>query len=183
MGKQFIIFILFCIAILAQANGFANDDWFQNILNQKEKVTQLQVYVQDIFSGPVPTVISVASADSTSTSSTSFGLAEVLDDPVRTEPDANAEIVGRAQGFFAHASLEERSIHMTFDLIFTGGDYNGSTLNLLGSNPYQRARRELSVVGGSGDFRLARGCVGIRSVPTNITGIAFFQYNITVLHY
>ncbi|KAL6526004.1 hypothetical protein OROHE_015528 [Orobanche hederae] len=48
MGKQFIIFVLFCIAIMAQANGFANDDWFQNILNRKEKVTQLQVYVQDV---------------------------------------------------------------------------------------------------------------------------------------
>ncbi|KAL6526006.1 hypothetical protein OROHE_015530 [Orobanche hederae] len=123
MGKQFIIFILFCIAIMAQANGFANDDWFQNILNRKEKVTQLQVYVQDILSGPVPTTIPVALPNSTSPNF--FGLVAVLDDPIRMAPNTNAEIVGRAQGFFAYASLEEKSIHMTFDLIFTGGDYNG----------------------------------------------------------
>ncbi|KAL6545945.1 hypothetical protein OROGR_009819 [Orobanche gracilis] len=183
MRKQFIIFILFCIAIMAQANGFADQDWFQSILNRKEKVTQLQVYVQDNFNGPVPTVLFVAPANTSSTSPTLFGRSAVLDDPVRTGPNINAEIIGRAQGFFAHASLKEASIHMTFDLIFTGGAYNGSTLNLVGSNPYQRARRELSVVGGSGAFRLARGLVGIRSIPTNITGIAFFQYNITVLHY
>ncbi|KAL6494836.1 hypothetical protein OROGR_031636 [Orobanche gracilis] len=184
MGKQFIIFILFCIAIImAQANGFANEDWFQTTLNQKEKVTHLQLYVQDIFSGPVPTTIPVASANSTSSSPTLFGRAAVLDDPVRTEPNTTAEIVGRAQGFFAYTSLEEISIHMTYDLIFTGGPYNGSALNLIGSNQLLRPYRELSVAGGSGAFRLARGCVEIRSVSTNSTGVAFFQYNITVLHY
>ncbi|KAL6517406.1 hypothetical protein OROMI_033107 [Orobanche minor] len=184
MGKQFIIFILFCTAIMAQANGFANDDWFQNILNRKEKVTQLQVYVQDILSGPVRTTIPVASANSTSASPTLFGLAAVLDDPVRMVPNTNAEIVGRAQGFFAYASLEEISIHMTFDLIFTGGAHNGSTLNLLGSNQYLRPYRQLSVVGGSGDFPLARGSVGVRTVSINsTTGDALFEYNISVLHY
>ncbi|GFP89019.1 dirigent protein 21 [Phtheirospermum japonicum] len=162
--------------MVAEANG--------NIFKGKEKVAQLQLYVQDILTGPSPSNVQVAAARSTSTSPTFFGLVAVIDDPVRTAPSPEAEIVGRAQGFFAFASLEEISIHMTFDLVFTGGKYNGSTLNLVGRNPYPRDHRELSVVGGSGVFRLARGYVGVTTVSMNsANGDAFFQYNITVLHY
>ncbi|GFP89022.1 dirigent protein 21 [Phtheirospermum japonicum] len=184
MGKQFVLFMLFSIAVMAQANGFATKKWFPNIFKGKEKVTQLQLYVQDILHGPRPSTIPVAMANSTSTSPTLFGLLAVLDDPVRTGPTPDAEIVGRAQGLFAYVSLEEISIHMTFDLVFTSGVYNGSTLNLLGRNPYPRDYRELSVVGGSGAFRLARGFVGVRTVSFNRrSGDVFFQYNITVSHY
>ncbi|GFP89023.1 dirigent protein 19 [Phtheirospermum japonicum] len=150
--------------MVAEANG--------NIFKGKEKVAQLQLYVQDILTGPSPSNVQVAAARSTSTSPTFFGLVAVIDDPVRTAPSPEAEIVGRAQGFFAFASLEE------------GGKYNGSTLNLVGRNPYPRDHRELSVVGGSGVFRLARGYVGVTTVSMNsANGDAFFQYNITVLHY
>ncbi|KAL3613968.1 hypothetical protein CASFOL_042042 [Castilleja foliolosa] len=175
MAKQFILFMLFSIAIMAQAS--------QNIYCGKEKVAQLQYYVQDILSGPSPSNVQVASAGSTSTSPTFFGLVAVIDDPVRTAPSPDAEIVGRAQGFFAFASLEEISIHMTFDIVFTSGEYNGSTMSLVGRNPYPRAQRELAVVGGTGVFRLAKGYVGVRTVSSNSNGDAFFQYNITVLHY
>ncbi|KAI3446232.1 hypothetical protein Pfo_002897 [Paulownia fortunei] len=184
MGKQFVVLMLFSIAIVAHGNGIEKKNWFQNIHRVKEKVTQLQLYVQDILSGPNPTNIQVASANSTFTSPTFFGLVAVLDDPVRTGPNPNSEIVGRAQGFFVFASLEEISLHMTFDLVFTSGEYNGSTLNLVGRNPYPRDHRELSIVGGSGAFQLARGVVGVRTVSLNSsTGDAFFQYNITILHY
>ncbi|PIM99198.1 hypothetical protein CDL12_28311 [Handroanthus impetiginosus] len=153
-------------------------------LQAKEKVTQLQLYVQDILSGPNPSNVQVASANSTFTSPTLFGLVAVLDDPVRIEPNPDAEIVGRAQGLFAFASLEEISLHFTFDLVFTGGEYNGSVLNIVGHNPYLHEYRELSVVGGTGFFQLARGIIGVRTVSFNSsTGDAFFQYNITVLHY
>ncbi|CAA0807766.1 Dirigent protein 21 [Striga hermonthica] len=126
----------------------------------------------------------VARANTTFASPTLFGLVAVIDDPVRTGPSPGSEIVGRAQGLFAFASLEEISLHMTFDIFFTGGAHNGSTLSLIGRNPYPRDHRELSVVGGSGDFRLAHGHVGIRTVSVDsTTGNAFFQYNITVFHY
>ncbi|KAG8368122.1 hypothetical protein BUALT_Bualt15G0012300 [Buddleja alternifolia] len=169
---------------LFEYNSNAVTKWFKNLSVAKEKVTQLQLYVQDILTSPTPTTITVATANSTSASPTSFGLIAVLDDPVRTAPSPNSEIVGRARGFFAFSSLEEISIHMTFNLVFTSDKYKGSALSLVGDNPYLTESRELPVVGGSGSFRLARGVALVRTVSRNdTTGDAFFQYNITVLHY
>ncbi|KAK6159568.1 hypothetical protein DH2020_006882 [Rehmannia glutinosa] len=184
MGNQFIVLLIFSIAIVANGHGIATKTWFKKSYPAKEKVTQLQLYVQDILTGPTPTDRQVASAPNSLASPTFFGLVAVLDDPVRKRPSPDSEIVGRAQGLFTFASLEERSIHMTFDIVFTSGEYNGSVLNLMGRNPYPHDNRELSVVGGSGLFRLARGVVGVRTVSmNNSTGDAFYECNITVLHY
>ncbi|KAL1551213.1 dirigent protein 22-like [Salvia divinorum] len=46
---------------------------------------------------------------------------------------------------------------MNINLVFMTGPYNGSTLCIAGSNPIERADRELPVVGGTGLFRMARG--------------------------
>ncbi|KAG8368121.1 hypothetical protein BUALT_Bualt15G0012200 [Buddleja alternifolia] len=189
MLKQYLVLTLLSIATLAHGNDIAKEpdtltNWFQNLSVAKEKVTQLQLYVQDILTGPTPTTIPVANANSTFTSPTLFGLVAVLDDPVRIAPSPDSEIVARARGFFAYSSLEEISIHMTFNLVFTSGEYNGSALSLVGHNPYLHEFRELPVVGGSGAFRLARGVALVRTVLLNATtGDAFFQYNVTVLHY
>jgi dihydrodipicolinate synthase/N-acetylneuraminate lyase len=43
------------------------------------------------------------------------------------------------------------------NLVFTSGDFNGSTLALLGRNCPLDAVRELAVVGGTGAFRFASG--------------------------
>lgn len=186
MGKLHIAIIIFSIITIVSSNGktISSKKWLEKARHAKGKVTELQYYVQDLFSSPTPSNIQVARANSTFSSPTFFGLVSVLDDPVRTLPGPNATIVGRAQGFFAFSSLEDMSLHMTFDLVFTGGRYNGSTLNVVGHNAYQTASRELSIVGGSGAFRLARGFIGVRTVSMNsTTGDAFFQYNISVLHY
>ncbi|GER41418.1 disease resistance-responsive (dirigent-likeprotein) family protein [Striga asiatica] len=102
--------------IMPEANGFG------------KKFTQLQLYVQDMLHGPTPTPINVAMANSTPSSPTFFGLVAVLDDPVRTGLSLDAEIVGRAQGMIVFASIAETNIHLTFDLVFTGGEYNEVTL-------------------------------------------------------
>ncbi|KAL3621360.1 hypothetical protein CASFOL_036272 [Castilleja foliolosa] len=134
MVKQFALFMLFSIAIFAKANGFETKNWFTNIFKHKEKVTELQLYVQDILSGPTRSTIPVAMANSTSTSPTLFGLVAVLDDPVRTGPNPEAEIVGRAQGLFAFASLEEISIHMSFDI-----DHLTSDVGYSNTPPHEQA--------------------------------------------
>ncbi|KAK6136639.1 hypothetical protein DH2020_029622 [Rehmannia glutinosa] len=112
------------------------------------------------------------------TSPTFFGLVLAFDDPVRKGPNPNSEIVGWAQRLVVFASLEEISLHMTYDIVFTSGEFNGSTLNLVGRNPLTRDYREFSVVGGPGAFQLARGFVVDRTV-FNSTYDAIFEYNVT----
>ncbi|KAL8486191.1 hypothetical protein ACS0TY_023041 [Phlomoides rotata] len=46
---------------------------------------------------------------------------------------------------------------MNLNFVFTGGEYNGSSLCILGRNPIDSKNRELSVVGGTSVFRMESG--------------------------
>ncbi|KAL4370777.1 hypothetical protein AHAS_Ahas06G0099700 [Arachis hypogaea] len=62
--------------------------------------------------------------------------------------------------------------------------YNGSTVSLLGRNAVFSGVREMSIVGGSGVFRFARGYAQAKTVWLNTTsGDAIVEYNVYVLHY
>ncbi|QHO44622.1 hypothetical protein S83_018944 [Arachis hypogaea] len=64
------------------------------------------------------------------------------------------------------------------------GKYNGSTVSLLGRNAVFSGVREMSIVGGSGVFRFARGYAQAKTVWLNTTsGDAIVEYNVYVLHY
>ncbi|CAK9153650.1 unnamed protein product [Ilex paraguariensis] len=80
----------------------------------------------------------------TDTLPTTLGVINVIDDPMTVEPHWTSKVVGRAQGLYAMASLEE-------------GDYNGSSLTLMGQNPLRQPVHEMTIVVGSGVFRMARG--------------------------
>ncbi|KAF8019834.1 hypothetical protein BT93_G0508 [Corymbia citriodora subsp. variegata] len=149
-----------------------------------EKMTHLQFYLHDTVTGQHPTTVAVAQAATTNTSSTSFGLVSVLDDPLTVSPDLNSTLVGRAQAIYASSSQSERSLTMTMNLVFTEGAYNGSTLSVLGQNPILKNPRELAIVGGTGIFRFARGYVQLRTYTYNLTtNNAIVKYDAYAFHY
>ncbi|KAL3622126.1 hypothetical protein CASFOL_033537 [Castilleja foliolosa] len=162
----------------------AMEKWFKEIAGANEKVTQLHFYLHDIVSGSSPTNIPIAMANSTARSPTYFGLIAAMDDLLTEGPSPDSGIVGRAQGLFGSTSLEEIAYHMTFNFVFTNGKYNGSTLSVIGHNPFLHEYRELSIVGGSGVFRLARGTTVLKTLSYNSTsGDAIVEYNVTIIHY
>ncbi|GFP91514.1 dirigent protein 1 [Phtheirospermum japonicum] len=143
------------------------EEWFKEIADANQKVTHLHFYLHDIVSGSSPTNIPIA-----------------MDDLLTEGPSPDSEIVGRAQGLFGSTSLEEIAYHMTFNFVFTNGKYNGSTLSVIGHNPFLHEYRELSIVGGSGVFRLARGAAVLKTLTYNSTsGDAIVEYNVIILHY
>ncbi|KAL4194684.1 hypothetical protein AMTRI_Chr05g69750 [Amborella trichopoda] len=128
---------------------------------RKEKVGHLHFFFHDTLNGLNPTAIRVAEATSTKTSKTGFGAIVMIDDPLTEGPMLSSMLLGRAQGFFASAALEEFGYLMTFNYVFVEGKYKGSALSILGRNPVLNEMREMAVVGGSGAFRFARGvCLG-----------------------
>ncbi|GFP89018.1 dirigent protein 21 [Phtheirospermum japonicum] len=142
-------------------------NWFEKLPHMKRKVTELHFYLHDIVAGPNPTNIPTA-----------------IDDLLTTGPSPNSTIVGRAKGLFGSTSLDDIGFHMTFNIVFTNGKYNGSTLSLIGHNPFLNEFRELPIVGGSGVFRLARGLALLSNlVLNNTSGDAVVEYNVVVLHY
>ena len=151
---------------------------------KREKLSHLHFYFHDILSGPKPSAVRVAQAAMTNTSSTLFGAVSVIDDALTMLPDNSSKVVGRAQGIYASASQSEIGLLMVLNFAFIEGEYNGSTLSVLGRNSILSTVRELPIVGGSGVFRFARGYAHAKTYTLDTkTGDAVVEYNVYALHY
>ncbi|XP_022851018.1 dirigent protein 22-like [Olea europaea var. sylvestris] len=151
---------------------------------KKQKLSHLHFYFHDIVSGRNPTAVRVASAAMTNTSSSSFGAMFMMDDPLTVGPNMTSKLIGRAQGIYASADLDELGLLMVLNFAFVEGKYNGSTLSVLGRNMVFSAVREMPIVGGSGLFRFARGYAQAKTHYANLqTGDAIVEYNVYVFHY
>ncbi|PON35776.1 Disease resistance response protein [Trema orientale] len=183
------IISLITILSLLNLSVAHNGQYYKNLSPKKlglkqEKLTHLHFYFHDIVSGPNPTAVRVAAAQSTNSSSTGFGFVAVMDDPLTEGPEPNSRPVGRAQGIYSSASQSDVGLLMVLNYVFTEGEFNGSTLSILGRNAVFSAVREMPIVGGSGLFRFARGYAQARTHWFNLTsGDAVVEYNVYVLHY
>ncbi|KAJ8900040.1 hypothetical protein K2173_024155 [Erythroxylum novogranatense] len=151
---------------------------------QRQKLSHLHFYFHDIVSGRNPTSVQVAGAAMTNTSLTGFGMVAMIDDPLTAGLEMSTKLVGRAQGMYASASLNEVGLLMVLNFAFVEGKYNGSTLSVLGRNSVLSTVREMPIVGGSGLFRFANGYAQARTrVFDSKTGDAVVEYNVYVFHY
>ncbi|KAH6789964.1 hypothetical protein C2S51_004970 [Perilla frutescens var. frutescens] len=148
-----IYFLGFSIAI-PKAHGIDQspksvESWLENLPNLKEKVVRFHFYFHDQVSGENPTAFPVAKASISHTSPTGFGLIRMIDDPLTVGPELESKMIGRLQGTYGKSSFEEISMLMTLNILFTEGEYNGSTLSLFGRDAILDEYREMSIVGGS----------------------------------
>ncbi|XP_059655002.1 dirigent protein 22-like [Cornus florida] len=162
----------------------AVEEWFEKVGHAKEKVTKLRFYFHDLSNGKSPTAVQVAQANISYTSSTYFGAVNMMDDPLTVGPELSSKLVGRSQGLYGSACFAEIGMLMVANFVFTDGEYNGSTLAFMGRNAYMHEYREMSIIGGSGIFRLARGVVTLNTYFFNATaGIATVEVNVLVIHH
>ncbi|TVU25856.1 hypothetical protein EJB05_28369, partial [Eragrostis curvula] len=98
-----------------------------------------------------------------------FGDMYAIDDPLTAGPDAKSPAVGRAQGFYIFASQTEIALMFCFNVVFTSGPHNGSTVAVLARNLFAAEVRELPVVGGTGAFRGVTGYGLLRTQDYNVT--------------
>ncbi|XP_020236850.1 dirigent protein 22 [Cajanus cajan] len=153
-------------------------------LDKKEKLSHFKFYWHDIQSGKSPTSVSVVPPPLKVNTTTAFGLVNMIDNPLTLGPQLSSKLVGKAQGFYASASLSEVGLLMAMNFAFVEGKYNGSTITILGRNCVFNKVREMPVIGGSGLFRFARGYAEARTHSFDLkTGDANVEYNVYVLHY
>ncbi|CAH9094622.1 unnamed protein product [Cuscuta europaea] len=180
----FFVFFLFTFPATGEEQIFGKPVDRKTLGFKKEKASHLHFFWHDILSGPKPTSIRVIQPANISSANFRFGMTNIIDNPLTIGPELKSKCVGRAQGIYASACQEELGFLMVMNLAFIEGKYNGSTLTVLGRNPALENVREMSIVGGSGLFRFARGYVLARTQMLNLkTGDATVEYDAYVLHY
>ncbi|MCL7046458.1 hypothetical protein MKW94_030436 [Papaver nudicaule] len=112
---------------------------------------------------------STAITNATGISNFQFGTLIVFDDPLTLDQHILSSPVARAQGFFFY---DMKTRYML--------DYQG-TLNLMGADLMDQKTRDISVVGGTGDFFMTRGIATLRTDTTQ--GFAYFRLKLNIKLY
>ncbi|KQJ87503.1 dirigent protein 21 [Brachypodium distachyon] len=114
----------------------------------------LHFYMHDVLTGASPTAVQVLNGPKGH-----FGDTIVIDDVLTASDSPSSALVGRAQGQYIWASRGNPELLVTMDVVLTSGAYAGSSVTVVGRDDIGAAVRELAVVGGTGQFRMARGYV------------------------
>ncbi|CAH9124518.1 unnamed protein product [Cuscuta epithymum] len=180
----FILFLSTLLFLADSADEFSRELSKKEMGLKGEKLSHLRFFFHDIVSGKNATAVKIAQATTTNTSATRFGMMAMIDDPLTAGPNLSSKLVGRAQGVYASAAIDEVGLLMVLNFAFVGGKYGGSCLTVLGKNAVNSAVRELPVGGGTGLFRFARGYAEAKTRMYNAkTGDAMVEYNVYVFHY
>ncbi|MED6113045.1 Dirigent protein 16 [Stylosanthes scabra] len=92
-----------------------------------------------------------------------FGTITVIDDALTAQPELGSQIVGKAQGVYVASSADGSRQMMAFTALFEGGEY-GDSLNFYGLFKIGSTMSKLSVIGGTGKFKNAKGFAEVRSL-------------------
>lgn len=133
--------------------------------------THLHFFMHDTVTGSDPTAVQVIKGNGSSVvPGLAFGDTIVIDDALTTTTSASssAAVVGRAQGYYMVSSTSAPAVlAVCANLLLTTGEFNGSTVAVMGRDDISADVRELAVVGGTGRFRMATGYVLWKTASMN----------------
>lgn len=130
------------------------EDWFKSLnVAEEEKFTKLHFYIHDFVAGQNQSVYNVAESSITSRSPSYFGRVQVADHLITAGREVESEKVGRVQGMHVMSDLHEPAIGVNWNFVFN----DGSTITVLGRLVAFAEEGELSIVGGTGKYLMARG--------------------------
>ncbi|KAJ3696718.1 hypothetical protein LUZ61_000423 [Rhynchospora tenuis] len=95
-----------------------------------------------------------------------FGSIVVLDNLITEGPENTSYPLGKTQGVMS--VMNSLTVVWAANIVFTSGQYNGSSLAILGPDDITQPIRELAIVGGSGYFRMAQGYITIKTYSVNL---------------
>ncbi|PHU28089.1 Dirigent protein 5, partial [Capsicum chinense] len=152
---KILIFIILITSCFLIANS--------KTLKPKKPCKQLVLYYHDILFNV--TITNSANATSANVSNPpnvlgdyNFGMLVVFDDPITEDQNLVSTPVARAQGFYLYNMKSKYNAWFAYTLVFNSSEYCG-TLNIMGADIIDQKTRDLSIVGGTGDFFMARGVV------------------------
>ncbi|XP_071703117.1 dirigent protein 5-like [Rutidosis leptorrhynchoides] len=154
---KYTILTVFLILIIHSLFSFAHSSNF----DENKPCKRFVLYYHDIlFNGTnVGNATSATVANHTQLGNFKHGMLVVFDDPM-TKDNTLSPPVARAQGFYFYDSKNEYNAWFGYTLIFNSTEHKG-TINIMGADLMGEDTRDLSVVGGTGDFFMTRGIATI----------------------
>ncbi|KAL6501748.1 hypothetical protein OROGR_026881 [Orobanche gracilis] len=109
-----------------------------------------------------------------------FGDVVVFDDPITRDNNLRSPPVGRAQGFYLYDKKDIFTAWLGFSFVFNSTDHKGS-INFAGADPLMNKTRDISVIGGTGDFFMTRGVATL--MTDAVEGDVYFRLRVDILLY
>ncbi|KAL5551885.1 hypothetical protein UlMin_002061 [Ulmus minor] len=109
-----------------------------------------------------------------------FGNIVVIDDPITLDNNLHSKPVGRAQGQYIYDSKNNPTSWFAFTFVLNSTDHQG-TINFVGADPIFLKTRDVSVVGGTGDFFMHRGVATI--MTDAVEGVVYFRLRFDIKFY
>lgn len=109
-----------------------------------------------------------------------FGNVAVFDDPITLDNNLHSKPVGRAQGFYLYDTKNTFTAWLGFTFVLNSTDYQG-TINFIGADPILVKTRDISVVGGTGDFFMHRGIATL--FTDSFEGEVYFRIRLDIKFY
>ncbi|XP_034894762.1 dirigent protein 5 [Populus alba] len=136
----------------------------KNSFKPKEPCKHIVLYYHDtLFNGTdAANATSAAATNATKLGDFKFGMLVVFDDPMTKDNHLLSPPVARAQGFYFYDMKSTYTAWFAYTLIFNSTEHKG-TLNIMGADLMMMETRDFSVVGGTGDFFMARGIATIHT--------------------
>lgn len=145
-------------------------------------VAHLHLFMHDVLTGPNATAVDVVNGTGAMFTDVPlrFGQVVVMDDVLTEGPSPASRPMGRTQGFYVFSSMEAPALLFCMNVVLTAGPYNGSTVTITGRDHILEPLRELSVVGGTGRFRMATGYVLWRTASWQFRKNAVLELDVFV---
>ncbi|XWS50035.1 hypothetical protein CRYUN_Cryun12cG0053700 [Craigia yunnanensis] len=109
-----------------------------------------------------------------------FGNIAVFDDPITLDNNLHSKPVGRAQGMYLYDTKNTYTAWLGFSFVLNSTDYQG-TINFIGADPLMQKTRDISVVGGTGDFFMHRGIATL--MTDSFEGAVYFRLRVDIKFY
>ncbi|KAI3804466.1 hypothetical protein L1987_26022 [Smallanthus sonchifolius] len=152
---KYVVFIFYSLQILHYFFIIAHS----KNLDEKKPCKRFVLYYHDIlFNGTNATSATVA--NHTKLGNFNHGMLVVFDDPMTKDHHLLSPPVARAQGFYFYDMKTTYNAWFSYTLIFNSTEHK-VTINIMGADLMGEETRDLSVVGGTGDFSMTRGIVTV----------------------
>ncbi|XP_047938696.1 dirigent protein 1-like [Salvia hispanica] len=184
MAKVPTLSLIILLLFLAISHPTNSQQFSTKVFKRSERLIHFHFFLRESIRGDAPSALVVAQAPTTNTYRYYFGTVFVFDDPLTEGPNLSSRAVGRAQGMATYAEVEDLAQLVVYNYFFTEGRYNGSTLNVIGRDMPRLPERNLSVVGGTGRLRFAKGHVRIREFSDDVErGVFVDEHDVYIYLY